>query len=142
MTQPILFATPSFSTIIQGAFLGLFIIFCFTVFTVGFTAKRMQIFGASYAKAFLAVALTNIISLPGLLVMGSMGIPPLLALFLVVTLLPIVIYKLVFSINMMQAFGVCWFPSSSRPWWDFSSDSWASSASRPFSAQEARHPPL
>ncbi len=95
---PILPDVPSSTTILQVLWAGLFILFVVSVFTAGFVAKKINnISGATYAKAFVATILKNTVGLFGLVFMFYLGINPLAALAVSGVVIPIVIYRLVFS---------------------------------------------
>jgi hypothetical protein len=93
------------STIIEGVLSGLLIMFVVSVVATGFVAKRINnISGATYAKAFLATALKNITTVAGVMVaILFWGAEPVVAFAAVYAVIPIIIYKLVFSSMWREA---------------------------------------
>lgn len=93
------------STIIEGALSGLLIMLVVSVVATGFVAKRINnISGATYAKVFLATVLKNITALAGVMVaILFWGVEPVVAVAAVYTVIPIIIYRLVFSSMWREA---------------------------------------
>ena len=102
---------PSSTTILQVMWAGLLIVFVFSVFTAGFVAKKINnISGATFAKAFLATILKNAVGLFGLVFMFYLDINPLAAFAVAVVVIPIVIYRLVFSCPTFVEVTLVWLP--------------------------------
>ena len=89
----------------QAIWLGLVILFWVAVFTSGFTAKRMNnLHNPSYVKAFLAQFLIGPLTLAGFMLFGLFfEAPPAVALGMAYAVIPIAIYKLVFSSQWSEA---------------------------------------
>jgi len=100
---------PRPSTVLQGVLLGIVILFVFSVFATGFTAKRINnIHKPTYAKAFLATLLKNITSWAGLATaIFFFQLNPIVAFFAVATIFPIVVYRLVFA-SMWREAALIW----------------------------------
>ena len=97
--------TPTLSTVIQAVWLALFIIFVFSVFAAGFTAKRIDnIHEPTYGKAVLATMLKNMTGLAGLFAFGLFfQAPVVVTLAVALCLIPILMYRMVFSCMWREA---------------------------------------
>lgn len=91
----------------QALLLGIVVIVVFgiSVFATGFTAKKLDIFDATYGKALWAAVLKNAIFWGTAYLLNTfVPSPPREAvLILAATVVPIVIYKLVFEATLTQA---------------------------------------
>ncbi len=96
---------PRPSTILQAIWLGLFIVFVFSVFASGFTAKKIEnLHAPSYAKAFGATFMKNILGLTALAIFAFYFQAPIsLSLAIAAGVVPIIIYKLVFDASWGEA---------------------------------------
>jgi len=97
--------TVSEGDIVGGVWLGLMIIFFVAVFVTGFTAKKIEnISQPGYGKALIAQMLIGPLSLAGLMMFGLyLDAPPILALAIAYSFIPIIIYKIVFSCMWREA---------------------------------------
>ena len=97
--------TPSEGDIGGAIWIGLTILGLVAVFVTGFTAKRINnIHAPGYGKALLAQILIGPLSLAGLMMFGVyLDAPPILALAIAYSVIPIVIYKIVFACMWREA---------------------------------------
>jgi len=95
----------SASTVMQAVLLGLAITFIFSVFAAGFTAKKTNnIHNPTYGKAFIATVLKNLMGLAGFFVFGLfLQAQPIVAFGIAFSVIPIAIYKVVFSCMWREA---------------------------------------
>jgi hypothetical protein len=102
-------AAPQPSTVLQAIWLGTLILFIISVFTAGFTAKKIEnIHNPTYSKAFLALILIGPFSLAGFMMFGLFfQAPPIVALIIGYSIIPIAIYKIVFG-SMWSEAAVIW----------------------------------
>ena len=98
------------TTIIQAVGLAAIIVFVFSVWASGFTAKRINnISGATYTKAFLATLLKGLLSLAGIFVFGLfLRADPIVALVIAYSIIPIAVYRIVFA-SMWREAALVWF---------------------------------
>ncbi len=101
---------PRPSSIVQAVWLAFAIIFVVSVFATGFTAKRINnLHNPTYRKAFLAQLLIGPFSLAGFMMFGLyLQAPPLVAFLIAYSIIPIVIYRIVFSCAMWREAGLIW----------------------------------
>ncbi|KPJ88848.1 MAG: hypothetical protein AMS18_13090 [Gemmatimonas sp. SG8_17] len=101
---------PRPSSIVQAVWLAFVIIFIVSVFATGFTAKRINnLHNPTYGKAFLAQILIGPFSLAGFMMFGLyLQAPPLVAFLIAYSIIPIVIYRIVFSCAMWREAGLIW----------------------------------
>ena len=97
--------TPSEGDVVGAIWLGLTILGLVAVFVTGFTAKRINnIHEPGYGKALLAQILIGPLSLAGLMMFGVyLDAPPILALTIAYSLIPIIIYRIVFACMWREA---------------------------------------
>jgi hypothetical protein len=90
---------------VQAVGLAVTVLFCIAVFVTGFTAKKINnIHRPSYAKAFVAQFLIGPTTLAGFMLFGLfLEAPPLVALGVAYALIPLAIYKVVFSSQWSEA---------------------------------------
>lgn len=102
-------AAPQPSTILQAIWLGTLILFVISVFAAGFTAKKIEnIHNPTYSKAFLALMLIGPFSLAGFMMFGLFfQAPPIVALIIGYSIIPIAIYKIVFT-SMWSEAAIIW----------------------------------
>ncbi|MCH9015842.1 MAG: hypothetical protein IH877_09190 [Gemmatimonadetes bacterium] len=101
----------SVTTLLQAIWLGLAVVFVFSVFTAGFVAKKINnISGATYAKAFLATILKNVVGLSSIAFMFYLDINPIAALAVASTIVPIIIYRVVFGCPRFWEAILVWLP--------------------------------
>ncbi|NIM50358.1 MAG: hypothetical protein GTN62_09370 [Gemmatimonadales bacterium] len=100
---------PRPSTIIQAIWLGTLILFVVAVFVTGFTAKQINnIHRPTYTKAFIALFLAGPLTLAGFFIFGLFfQAPPLVAFGVAYVLIPIALYKIVFS-SMWREAALIW----------------------------------
>ena len=98
------------STILGAVWLAAIIVFVFSVWASGFTAKRINnISNATYAKAFLATFLKGLLSLTGIFMFGLfLKADPIVALIIAYSIIPIIIYRIVFA-SMWREAALVWF---------------------------------
>jgi uncharacterized membrane protein len=98
-------AAPKPSTIVQALLLGILIVFVFSVITAGFTAKRINnIHNPTYSKAFGATLLKNLFGWTAFALFAAYFQAPLIVTVIVVfALVPIAIYRFVFSCMWREA---------------------------------------
>ena len=96
---------PSAGSVLQALMLGILIVFVFSFLAAGFTAKRIEnIYEPSYAKAFGATLLKNLVGWAAFAVFAAYFQAPLaVTLVVCVALVPIAIYKFVFSCMWLEA---------------------------------------
>ena len=96
---------PRASTVVQAVLLGLAITAVFSIFAAGFTAKKIEnIHNPTYAKAFIATLLKNLMGMAGFFVFGLFfQAPPIVAFGIAFSVIPITIYKLVFACMWREA---------------------------------------
>jgi hypothetical protein len=96
---------PSASDVIGAVWLGLTILGILSIIVVGFTAKKINnISNPTYAKAFVAQLLIGPLSLAALALFGLyLQAPPVVALALAYSIIPIALYKIVFSCMWREA---------------------------------------
>lgn len=83
----------------QSLLLGIAVILLFpiSVYTAGYTAKKIDVYEAGYTQAVWATVFKNVSTVAGLAVLsGLLSLPAPLSLLLIGVLLPIVIYRQVF----------------------------------------------
>jgi hypothetical protein len=97
--------TVSEGEIVGGVWLGLMILFFVAVFATGFTAKKINNISApGYGKALIAQMLIGPLSLAGLMMFGLyFEAPPILALAVAYSFIPIIVYKIIFSCMWREA---------------------------------------
>jgi hypothetical protein len=97
--------TPSEGDIVGALWIALTILGLVAVFVTGFTAKKINnIHAPSYGKALLAQILIGPLSLAGLMMFGIyLEAPPIFALAMAYSVIPIVIYKIVFACMWREA---------------------------------------
>ncbi len=97
--------TPSEGDVVGAIWIGLTILGIVAVFATGFTAKRINnISGAGYGKALLAQMLIGPLSIAGLMMFGIyLDAPPIVAFAMAYSVIPIVIYKIVFGCMWREA---------------------------------------
>jgi hypothetical protein len=102
---------PRESTVVQAIGLATIIIFLVSWITTGFTAKRIEnLHNPTYGKAFLAQLLIGPFSLAAFMMFGLYFEAPWIVAFLVAySIIPIVIYKIVFSCAMWREAAIIWF---------------------------------
>ena len=100
---------PSASTILQSVMLGMLIVFVVSVFVTGFTTKKIEnISEPSYGKAFLATFMKNILFLPAFMIGLTLGgMPPWGAFAIAAAVVPMLVYKVVYSCMWREA-AVVW----------------------------------
>lgn len=92
------------STIVQRVFLGFLIIFVVSVFATRFVARTVNISDATFGGAFMATIFKNMLSTGSFFFFGlAPGVPQALTLLISLALLPILVYKFVFSCETTQA---------------------------------------
>lgn len=103
-------ASPSAGEVLQALMLGILIVFVFSFIAAGFTAKRIEnIYEPSYAKAFGATLLKNLVGWAAFAVFAAYFQAPLAVTVIVcVALVPIAVYKFVFSCMWLEA-AIIWF---------------------------------
>lgn len=96
---------PSAGDVIGAVWLGLTILGILSIIVVGFTAKKINnISNPTYAKAFVAQLLIGPLSLAALMLFGLyLQAPPVVAFALAYSIIPIVLYKIVFSCMWREA---------------------------------------
>lgn len=95
---------PRPSTIIQKMILGILIIFVISVFSARFIAKAVRVYDSSFGKAFVATLFKNMAGWGSLAFLGlAPGVPHLFALAVSLALVPVFVYKVVFSSETLQA---------------------------------------
>lgn len=101
--------TATTGNVVGAIWLGLMILGVIAVFVTGFTAKKINnISNPTYAKAFVSQLLIGPLSLAGLALFGLyFKAPPILALALAYSVIPIAIYKIVFS-SMWREAALIW----------------------------------
>jgi hypothetical protein len=101
---------PRTSTIVQALWLAAVIIFVVSWITTGFTAKRIEnLHNPTYGKAFLSQILIGPFSLAAFMMFGLyFRAPPLVAFLVAYSVIPIVIYKIVFSCAMWREAALIW----------------------------------
>jgi hypothetical protein len=101
---------PRGSTIVQAIWLAAIIIFIVSWITTGFTAKRIEnLHNPTYGKAFLSQILIGPFSLAAFVMFGLYFEAPLVVAFLVAySIIPIIIYKIVFSCAMWREAALIW----------------------------------
>ncbi len=101
---------PRMSSIVQALWLGTAIVFVVSVLTVGFTAKRIEnLHNPTYGKAFLSVLLIGPFSLITFLTFAAFFQAHwLLSLIVAYSLIPILIYRIVFSCSMWREAALIW----------------------------------
>ena len=102
--------SPRESTIVQAIGLATIIIFVVSWITTGFTAKRIEnLHNPTYSKAFLAQFLIGPISLAAFVMFGLyFEAPPVVAFLVAYSIVPIIVYKLVFSCAMWREAALIW----------------------------------
>ena len=101
---------PRESTIVQAIWLAAIIMFVVSWISTGFTAKRIEnLHNPTYSKAFLSHILIGPFSLGAFMMFALYFEAPLLLAFLVAySIVPIVIYKIVFSCAMWREAALIW----------------------------------
>ena len=101
---------PRTSTVVQAIWLAAIVIFVVSWITTGFTAKRIEnLHSPTYAKAFLAQLLIGPFSLAAFMMFGLyFEAPPLVAFLVAYSIIPIIIYKIVFSCAMWREAALIW----------------------------------
>ena len=101
---------PRESTIVQAIWLAAIIMFVVSWISTGFTAKRIEnLHNPTYSKAFLSHILIAPFSLGAFMMFALYFQAPLLLAFLVAySIVPIVIYKIVFSCAMWREAALIW----------------------------------
>lgn len=101
---------PTMSTVIQAIWLGMLIMFVFSVFAAGFTAKKIEnLHAPTYSKAVLATLLKNMLALAGFAIFGVFLQAPVIVTWIIVAgLIPIFVYKMVFSAPMWREAALIW----------------------------------
>jgi hypothetical protein len=101
---------PRESTIVQAIWLAATIIFVVSWITTGFTAKRIEnLHNPTYGKAFLSQILIGPFSLAAFMMFGLyFEAPPIVAFLVAYSIIPIVIYKIVFSCAMWREAALIW----------------------------------
>ena len=99
---------PSASTILQGIMVGLLIVFVFSVASTTFITKKINnISGATVGKAVLATVFKNMLFWPAFLIGLTLeGMPPVAAFALAALIVPMIVYKIVYSCMWREAFVV------------------------------------
>lgn len=100
---------PQASTVVQTIWLALTILGVLSIIVVGFTAKKIEnIHNPTYSKAFLAQFLVGLLSTVGFFLFGLfLQAPPLVALGLAYSVIPILIYRIVFA-SMWSEAAIIW----------------------------------
>ena len=101
---------PRTSTVVQAIWLAAIVIFVVSWITTGFTAKRIEnLHNPTYAKAFLAQLLIGPFSLAAFMMFGLyFQAPPIVAFLIAYSIIPIIIYKIVFSCAMWREAALIW----------------------------------
>jgi hypothetical protein len=96
---------PSTGDVVGAVWLGLTILGIISIIVVGFTAKKINnISNPSYAKAFVAQLLIGPLSLAALALFGLyFQAPPVVAFAMAYSIIPIALYKIVFSCMWREA---------------------------------------
>ena len=96
---------PSAGDVIGAVWLGLTILGIVSVFVVGFMAQKINnISNPTYAKAFVAQLLIGPLSLAALALFGLyFQAPPIVAFAMAYSVIPIALYKIVFSCMWREA---------------------------------------
>jgi len=100
---------PSTGDVVGAVWLGLIIIFFIAVIVTGFTAKKINnISNATYSKAFVAQFLIGPLSMAALAIFGLyFEAPFIVSVAVAYSLIPIFIYKVVFS-SMWREAALIW----------------------------------
>jgi hypothetical protein len=101
---------PRASTIVQAVWLAAIIVFVVSWIATGFTAKRIEnLHNPTYGKAFLSQILIGPFSLAAFVMFAFYFQAPLLLAFVVAySIVPIVIYKIVFGAAMWREAALIW----------------------------------
>jgi hypothetical protein len=99
---------PSASTIVQSMMLAALILFVISVIATGFTTKKIDnISEATFGKAFLATFLKNMLFWPAFMIGLTLeGMPPLGAFAIAAVIVPMLVYKVVYSCMWRETFVV------------------------------------
>ena len=100
---------PRPSDVIQALLLGILIVFVFSTVAAGLTAKRLNgIRDATYFKAFGATLLKNMFGWTAVAIFGLyLQAPLLVTAIIAAAIIPIIVYRLVFS---------CMWPEATMVW--------------------------
>lgn len=101
---------PRASTIVQAVWLAAIVVFVVSWIATGFTAKRIEnLHNPTYGKAFLSQILIGLFSLAAFVMFAFYFKAPLLLAFVIAySLVPIVVYKIVFSCAMWREAALIW----------------------------------
>ncbi len=103
--------TPTLSSFVQALWLGTAIVFVISVLSVGITAKKIEnLHNPTFGKAFLSVLLIGPFSLVTFLTFAAFFQAHwLLSLVVAYSLIPILIYRIVFACAMWREAVLIWF---------------------------------